>query len=102
MNMNTFGMYSNTLHFSQNHSNTNTFKMYLNTYEYKYILPRPASQHIQKNFPGLLHTPVKCENNPPYGCESIAKRKCGSGGSSRVASPIYKQGTQETEKTLTK
>ena len=41
-----------------------------------------------KFFPGLLHTPTKYEENPPYGCEAIAKRKCGSGG---VASPIYKQ-----------
>ena len=41
-----------------------------------------------ENFPGLLHTPAKYEKNPPYGCEAIAKRKCGSGG---VASPIYKQ-----------
>ena len=45
-------------------------------------------QHIQKNFPGLLHTPAKYEKNPPYGCESIVKRKCGYG---RVASRIYKQ-----------
>ena len=45
-------------------------------------------QHIQKNFPGLLHTPAKYEKNPPYGCEAITKRKCGSRG---VASPIYKQ-----------
>ena len=47
-----------------------------------------SSQHIQKNFPGLLHTPAKYEKNPPYGWKAIAKRKCGSGG---VASPIYKQ-----------
>ena len=44
--------------------------------------------HIQKFFPGLLHTPIKYEENPLYGCKAIAKRKCGSGG---VASPIYKQ-----------
>ena len=35
-----------------------------------------------------MHTAAKYEKNPPYGCEAIAKRKCGSG---RVASPIYKQ-----------
>ena len=45
-------------------------------------------QGIQKNFPGLLHTPAKYDKNPPYGCEAIAKRKCGSNG---VASPIYKR-----------
>ena len=33
-----------------------------------------SSQHIQKNFPGLLHTPAKYEKNPPYGCEAIAKK----------------------------
>ena len=45
-------------------------------------------QHIKKNFQRLLHTPAKCEKNPPYGCEALTKRKCGSGG---VTSPIYKQ-----------
>ena len=48
-------------------------------------------QHIQKNIPGLLHTPAKYEKNPPYGCEAIVERKCGSGESGGVASPIYKQ-----------
>ena len=51
-------------------------------------LVKMSSQHIQKNFPGLLHTPAKYEKNPHYGCEAIAKRKCRSRG---VASPIYKQ-----------
>ena len=45
-----------------------------------------SSQHIQKNFPGVLHTPAKYEKNPPYGCEAIAKRKCGCGG---VASSLH-------------
>ena len=48
--------------------------------------------HIQKKFTELLHTPVKYEQNPPYGCEAIAKRKCGSGG---VSSPIYKQASRK-------
>ena len=52
-------------------------------------------QHIQKNFPGILHTPAKYEKNPPYGCEAIVKRKCRSSGSGRVASPIYKQASRE-------
>ena len=38
-----------------------------------------------ENFLGLPHTPAKYEKNPPYGCEAIGKRKCGSGG---VPSPI--------------
>ena len=50
-----------------------------------------SSQPIQKNFPGRLHTPAKYEKNPPYDCEAIAKRKCGSGGPGGVVSPIYKQ-----------
>ena len=37
-----------------------------------------SSQHIQKNFPGLLHTTAKYEKNLPYGWEAIAKRKWGS------------------------
>ena len=48
-------------------------------------------KHIQKNFPGLLHTPAKYEKNPPYGCEAIVKRKCRSGSSGGSASPIFKQ-----------
>ena len=52
-------------------------------------LVKMSSQHFQKTFPGLLHTPAKCEKNPPYVCEAIAKRNCGSGG---VASPMNKQG----------
>ena len=51
-----------------------------------------SSQYIQKNFPGLLHTPAKYEKNPPNGCEAIAKRKCESDG---VVSPIYKQASRE-------
>ena len=53
-----------------------------------HVTSHVSSQHIQKNFPGLLHTPAKYEKNLPYGCEAIAKRKCGSSG---VASPIHKQ-----------
>ena len=55
------------------------------------LIGEMSLQHIQKNFPGLLHTPAKYEKNPPYGCKAIAKRKCGSGSSGGVASPIYKQ-----------
>ena len=51
-------------------------------------LVKMSSQHIQKYFPGLLHTPAKYEKNLPYGCEAIVKRKCGSGG---VDSPMHKQ-----------
>ena len=32
------------------------------------------------------------KKNLPYGCEAIAKRKCGSGG---VTSPIYNQASRE-------
>ena len=39
-------------------------------------LVKMSTQIIQKNFPGLLHTPATYEKNPPYGCEAIAKRKC--------------------------
>ena len=46
-----------------------------------------ALKKMPKNFPGLLHTSAKYEKNLPYGCEAIAKRKCGSGG---VASPVHK------------
>ena len=45
-------------------------------------------------FPRLLHTPTKYEENQPYGCEAIAKRKSGyreSGGSGQVVSLIYKE-----------
>ena len=53
-------------------------------------LAKMSSQHIQKNFPGLLllYTPAKYEKNLPYRCEAIVKRKCKSGG---VASLIHKQ-----------
>ena len=42
-------------------------------------------------FPSATDTPAKYEKNPPYGCKATAERKCGSGGSCRVTSPIYKQ-----------
>ena len=32
-------------------------------------------QHIQKNFPGLLHTLAKYEKNLPYGCEAYCEKK---------------------------
>ena len=48
-------------------------------------------QHIQKNFPGLLHTPATYEKYLPYGCEAIVKRKWGSGGSGSRFSHKYKQ-----------
>ena len=52
------------------------------------LIDEMSSQHIQKNFPGLLYTAAKYEKNLPYDCEAITKRKCGSGG---VASPTYKE-----------
>ena len=45
-----------------------------------------------EKFPRVLHTPPKYKKNPPYGCEAIEKRKCGSSG---VTSPIYKQASHE-------
>ena len=52
------------------------------------LIGEMSSQHIQKNFPGILHTPAKYEKNLPYGCAAMAKRKCGSSG---VASLIHIQ-----------
>ena len=42
-------------------------------------------------FPRATAYTYQNEQNPPYGYEAIAKRKCGSGG---VASPIYKQASR--------
>ena len=55
------------------------------------------SHHIQKNSPGLLYIPAKYEKSAPYSIGAIAKTKCRAGtagragGSSGLASPIYKQ-----------
>ena len=49
-------------------------------------------QHIQKNSPGLLHTPAKFEKNLPNGHRVMRKRKHGAhrAGGARYP-PIYKQ-----------
>ena len=44
------------------------------------LIVKMSLQHIQKNSPGLLHTPAKFEKNPPNGHRVIRKTKHGAGG----------------------